>query len=59
MNPKTTNNSDAAYEAYYRRGFMYSHGYDPLDPEVRYDTDAEQFDPEWDGWIKESEREVD
>lgn len=51
--------SDAAYENYYRRGFLYANGYDPLDPDITFDPDAEPFDPEWDGWVKESERNGD
>lgn len=50
---------DAAYENYYRAGFKYSHGYDPLDPEDRVDVEEDPFDPEWDGWVKESERKGD
>ena len=49
--------SDRALEDYYRMGFKYSYGYDPLEPEQTYDPDVEPLDPEWNGWVKESERE--
>ena len=38
--------SDAEYENYYRQGYVYSHGFDPLDPD--YEEEYEDDDDYWD-----------
>lgn len=49
--------SDAALDAYYGKDY-YGPGRDYFDgpPEDDYE-DEEEFDPEWDGWVKPNERE--
>lgn len=51
------NISDAALDAYYARDY-YGPGTDYFDPPGdEWDLDEEPFDPDWDGWLKPSERE--
>lgn len=38
--------SDAALENYYRMGFMYSHGYDPLEGPYETEDDLDVLDDE-------------
>lgn len=45
---------DDALDAYYARDY-YGPGTDYFSPNDEYDPD---WDPEWEGWVKESEREV-
>lgn len=45
--------SDAAVEAHYLDAYQAEYGYDYFDPGA---PDPDQDDPEWDGWVKESER---
>lgn len=42
--------SDAEYENYYRKGYIYSHGSDPLDPdsETQCEEDDDWDDDYWD-----------
>lgn len=50
--------TDNALDSYYARDY-YGPGIGYFDdvPE-EYDPDEEDFDPEWDGWNKPSEREL-
>lgn len=49
--------SDRDLDNYYSRNY-YGVGRDYFDPpEGDYD-DIEEYDPEWDGWVKPSEREI-
>lgn len=53
------NISDAALDRWYGRNY-YGPGIDYFDdvPED-YDPDEEYSDPDWDNWVKPSEREID
>ena len=48
--------SDAALENYYRMGFMYSHGYDPLEGPYETQDDLDALDDD-DGYYDEFEEE--
>lgn len=49
--------SDAELDAYYAGIYENANGYDPMEGPYSDEADSDQFDPEWDGWVKESERE--